>query len=140
MDENIAASAAKVKNIIECKDRTYKACVVTYGCQQNEADSEYLIMPKNAGAWIKQKSSQKRKKYRTFFGKSLFDKVKSFSEEISKILRLCSFRKVKFYSGFLSGNFGKDNLAFALHPFLSIMANVGRKRLFGRVSIGGRIL
>ena len=95
---------------------------------------------KKAGAWIKEKSSQKRKKYRTFFWNPLFDKVKSFSEEISNFLRLCFFREVKFYSGFLSGNIEKDILAFALHPFLSIMANDGRKRLFGRVSIGGRIL
>jgi hypothetical protein len=65
-------------------------------------------MPRNAGAWIKQKSSQKRKKYRTFFWKSLFDKVKSFSEEISKILRLCFFGKVKFYSGFFREISRKD--------------------------------
>ena len=40
MDERIAAAAAKVKSILDKSGRRYKACVVTYGCQQNEADSE----------------------------------------------------------------------------------------------------
>ena len=40
MDEKTAAVAAKVKNILSARGCRLKACVVTYGCQQNEADSE----------------------------------------------------------------------------------------------------
>ena len=39
MDEKTAAVAAKVKSILSDRGGL-KACVVTYGCQQNEADSE----------------------------------------------------------------------------------------------------
>ncbi len=40
MDSKIFETIEKAKRIIEGKGRTFRACVVTYGCQQNEADSE----------------------------------------------------------------------------------------------------